>query len=65
VEGVIQVRPPAQPATFGGLNSDWPSDDVIRPKSGMVGTSCRPSFRYVETTRWTGVLICVATAGGL
>src|SRR3977135_113116 len=44
VDGVIQVRPPAQPATFGGLNRDCPGLLVIRPKSGIVGTSFRPDF---------------------
>src|ERR1700704_6034738 len=44
VDGVIQVRPPAQPATFGGLNRDCPRLLVIRPKSGIVGTSFRPDF---------------------
>jgi hypothetical protein len=43
VDGVIQVRPPAQPATFGGSNSDCPRRAVMRPKSGIVGTSRSPA----------------------
>src|SRR5262245_43935717 len=65
VDGVIQVRPPAHPATFGGLKSDWPRLLVMRPKSGMVGTSPIDIFLYVDTTRCTGLLICVAIAGAL
>src|SRR6266850_591394 len=64
VDGVIQVRPPAHPATFGGSNSDWPRLAVVRPKSGIVGTPRRDIFLYVDTTRWTGLLIWVANAGG-
>src|SRR5438093_54367 len=36
---MIHDRPPPQPATFGGSKSDWPRLAVMRPKSGIVGSS--------------------------
>ncbi len=63
--GVIQLVPPAHPATVGGANSRWPSVPVATLKSGTPGTFPRPSLRYVETASRTGLLICVPTDAGL
>ena len=43
--GVIQLLPPAHPATVGGENSRWPRAPVATLKSGTPGMLPRPSFR--------------------
>ena len=63
--GVIQLWPPAQPATVGGENSCCPSAEVARLKSGTPGIFFCPSFLYVLTASCTGLLICVPTDAGL
>ena len=63
--GVIQLFPLVHPATLGGFKSFWPIDSVSALKSGMPGTSVKPSFRYVEIASSTGDLMWVPTDASL
>jgi hypothetical protein len=63
--GVIQLSPPAHPATVGGEKSCCPNALVSELKSGTPGTLLRPSFRYMLTASSTGLVIRVPTEAGL
>ena len=62
---MIQLVPPAQPATVGGEKSCWPNAPVAELKSGTPGMLERPILRYVDTASCTGLLICVPTEAAL